>query len=79
MGDFGTAPVNAERLRLLSLAEKQADGHPSTSAILHAFLAPALRMYARDKDDAKHIISLLGRLHTEPRRRYAEYCIRRSV
>jgi AcrR family transcriptional regulator len=62
-----TAPVNAERLRLLSLAEKQADGHPSTGAILHAFLAPALRMYARDREDAKHIISLLGRLHTEPR------------
>ena len=24
-------------------------------------------MYARDREDAKHIISLLGRLHTEPR------------
>jgi len=61
------APVNAERLRLLNIAEKQANGNPSVSAILNAFLAPALYLYARDKEDAKHVISLLGRLHTEPR------------
>ena len=60
-------PVNAERLRLLDVAEKQADGCPSLNAILNAFLAPPLHLYARDNEDAKHIISLLGRLHTEPR------------
>ena len=58
------APVNAERLRLLDVAEKQADGSP-LNAILNAFLAPPLHLYARDNEDAKHIISLLGRLHTE--------------
>ena len=58
------APVNAERLRLLNIAEKQANGNPSVSAILNAFLAPALYLHARDKEDAKHVISLLGRLHT---------------
>ena len=61
------APVNTERLRLLDVAEKQANGSPSLDAILNAFLAPPLRLYARDNEDAKHIISLLGRLHTEPR------------
>lgn len=58
-------PVNAERLRLLDVAEKQADDSPSLKAILNAFLAPDL--YAHDSEDTKHIISLLGRLHTEPR------------
>ena len=49
-----------------NLAGKQANGNPSVSAILNAFLAPALYLYARDKKYAKHVIFLLGRLHTEP-------------
>ena len=60
-----TAPVNAERLRLLSLAEKQADGHPMRA---HTTRLSGLRSACMPATErCKHIISLLGRLHTEPR------------
>ena len=54
----------ATRDQLVDVAEKQADVSPSLNAILNVFLAPPLHLYARDNEDAKHIISLLSRLHT---------------
>ncbi len=61
------APINAERLRLLSEAEKQAGGIPPLESILNAFFAPALSLYAQKDEDGKSIMSLMGRLYTEPR------------
>ncbi len=55
----------ATRDRLPNVAEKQADGSLSLNAIINVFLAPPLYLHERDNEDAKHIISLLGRLHTE--------------
>ncbi len=57
-------PLNRERLRLLDLAEANADP-PHIDQILEAFLAPAIRL--RQEESGEHFMCLAGRIFSEPK------------
>lgn len=62
--DRRLAPVNAERLRLLSLAEQHPP--PSLKGILDAFIRPAVSLCTGAGDEGRDFLSLAGRMHTLP-------------
>ncbi|MEW5976993.1 MAG: TetR family transcriptional regulator [Acidobacteriota bacterium] len=60
------APVNAERLRLLSDCESRwGGGKPEVEPLLEAFLGPMLRAGMRSTSSRPQILQLAGRLLTE--------------
>ena len=56
------APLNAERLRRLAMAN---EGRPGVRAILDAFLGPALEMLGSHDERDRQFIRLLARSHTD--------------
>lgn len=56
-------PITEQRLSELDACE--AEGTPELEAVLHAFVAPVIRMLAEDPDQGAHFIRFMGRLHTE--------------
>ncbi len=62
-------PVNAERLELLELYERQAgEAPPSLEKILWAFLAPPFRHMHEAGQTGRRFLQLVGRIHTQPGR-----------
>ena len=57
-------PLNQERLRLLEACDL--DAADGVEQVLHAFLAPVLRMSAETPEGAKDFAQLMGRAFTEP-------------
>ncbi len=60
-------PLNHERFRLLDLAEQAATPEPpGLEDVLHAFLAPPLRLRASSDPGGMHFACLMGRVFAEP-------------
>lgn len=60
-------PLNQERLRLLEACDLQASPESDgVEQVLHAFLAPVLRMSRETPEGAKDFAQLMGRAFTEP-------------
>jgi len=54
--------VNRERLRLLDQLESGAEGPPAAEEILHAFLAPALRLAGNPDEGHARFMRVIGRV-----------------
>lgn len=59
-------PLNRERSRLLYEEETAAGGAPSIEAIVHAFVAPAMRLAYDPAGGGENFMLLIGRLYSEP-------------
>ena len=57
-------PVNARRLTLLGAVERDTPG--DLSAIVRAFVSPALELLSRPEMGGRNVTVLIGRLYTEP-------------
>jgi AcrR family transcriptional regulator len=57
-------PMNA--VRIAELDQLEANGTPSSEAIIRAFVGPSLRLIEDAKGGGRNFIRLLGRTYTEP-------------